>query len=45
MQNKKINPDLVEWIESLENILLSDGKDHAKDVLEGVIEEAKKQRH
>ena len=34
MNNENLEQDYLEWIEALENIILSDGKDYAKELLE-----------
>ena len=36
-----VNTDLQEWIEALENVLLSDGKPFSEELLARVINEAK----
>ena len=42
MQNKEdLRTELKEWIEALENVILSDGKDYTKELLEGLYAQAK----
>ena len=42
MQNKEdLRTELKEWIEALENVILSDGKDYTKELLEGLYAHAK----
>jgi len=41
MENPNIREELQEWIEALENTLLSEGKEYTAELLEKVITEAK----
>ena len=41
MNNPDLFDDLQDWLESLENIILSDGAEHAKNLLDKIIVEAK----
>ena len=41
MHNLNFNEDFQEWLEALENVILSDGSDYAKDLLNKVFNEAK----
>jgi len=36
MHNLNFNEDFQEWLEALENVILSDGSDYAKDLLNKV---------
>ena len=41
MDKENLNQDLQEWIEALENIILTDGSQHATEVLKRIYQEAK----
>ena len=40
MNNPQLNEEFQEWLESLENIILSDGKEYAKELLARLYTEA-----
>ena len=41
MENPNIREELQEWVEALENTLLSEGKEYTAELLQKVITEAK----
>lgn len=41
MSDKNFNEDYQEWLEALENVIVADGSDHAKDLLNKIFTEAK----
>ena len=40
MNNPEFNTELKEWIEALENTILSDGKEYSKELLKALFTEA-----
>ena len=41
MKNPEYNQDFQEWLEALENTILTDGKEYASELLQNLYQEAK----
>ena len=41
MKNPEFNQDLLEWLEALENTILTDGEEYTSELLQQLFQEAK----